>query len=40
MKTIQQRFQDVKSEWFNSCTMLIVEEFFKKLATHYSPLCK
>jgi hypothetical protein len=40
MKTIQQWFQHVKSELFNSCTMLIAEEMFNKPVTHYSPLCK
>ncbi len=28
-----------KNVWFNSCTMLIVEEMSKKSLTHYNVMC-
>jgi hypothetical protein len=38
--THQQWFQHIKSEWFNSCAMLIFEEMSRKSLTHYNALCK
>jgi hypothetical protein len=39
-KCIMQPLHNGFSWWFNSCTMLIVEEMSKKSLIHYNALCK
>jgi hypothetical protein len=40
MQFISNGFIMLKSWWFNSCTMSIVEKMFKKSLTHYNALFK